>query len=329
MGRWALIIIWIVTTITMIFLLSSGVRNMDGLSVLYYVLPGIYVFILAWYLWRTGPLMEGLPEIPPPVIPKWRFVSLIPVLLTALVFLLHFSSDSGGSILLLLLIIATGWILVSWRRQITLHMVVIGCALTIVAFLGGWLYFRHAFISSTAFFLFLILVLPMVIAGGLLIKHSGLSNVQLLAGSYGRALKGFLWGCLLFVPLGLTNAASGSPDGDFQWLTRLWMPFSLPWFSGIAEEVLYRLVLVSLCYLMLRPVLPKQPKVAVMGAVVFSAITFGLGHGRTVHNFLTTGLLYGLPMALLFAERDWEHAVGAHYMVNFIPVLTVFLEKHG
>jgi hypothetical protein len=31
-------------------------------------------------------------------------------------------------------------------------------------------------------------------------------------------------------------------------------------------------------------------------------------------------------MAAIFARRDWEHAVGAHYMVNMIPWLMVFLE---
>jgi hypothetical protein len=31
-------------------------------------------------------------------------------------------------------------------------------------------------------------------------------------------------------------------------------------------------------------------------------------------------------MAVAFARRDWEHAVGAHYMINMIPWLMVFLE---
>jgi hypothetical protein len=30
-------------------------------------------------------------------------------------------------------------------------------------------------------------------------------------------------------------------------------------------------------------------------------------------------------MAVLFVKRDWEHAVGAHYVVNLIPFLAVFL----
>jgi membrane protease YdiL (CAAX protease family) len=62
-------------------------------------------------------------------------------------------------------------------------------------------------------------------------------------------------------------------------------------------------------------------------AVLFSAITFGLGHGGTLlERLLITGLLYGLPLAVIFVKRDWEHAVGAHYMINMISALMVFLE---
>jgi predicted nucleic acid-binding protein len=31
--------------------------------------------------------------------------------------------------------------------------------------------------------------------------------------------------------------------------------------------------------------------------------------------------------AAVFARRDWEHAVGAHYMVNFIPWVMAFLQR--
>ena len=77
---------------------------------------------------------------------------------------------------------------------------------------------------------------------------------------------------------------------------------------------------------MLRPAFRKYPVLLVLLAVLFSGITFGLGHGRTVERLLTTGLLYGVPLAAVFARRDWEHAVGGHYMINFVPWLMVYLE---
>ena len=122
-------------------------------------------------------------------------------------------------------------------------------------------------------------------------------------------------------------AAAGSPGPWMTWVTRWWIPLSQPWFSGITEEVWYRLFLVTLCYFLLRPAFSKLPAIAFVCAVLFSAITFGLDHGATLlENLLITRSLYGLPMAVIFAKRDWEHAVGAHYMINMIPTLMVFLE---
>jgi hypothetical protein len=168
----------------------------------------------------------------------------------------------------------------------------------------------------------------MFVAGGLLVKRTGLGGSQLHSGQYAAALRSFLWGCLLFVPLGLFNAASGSPGPGMTWVTHWWIPLSQPWFSGIVEEAWYRLMLVSLCYLLLRPAFSKRPVLAVIGASLFSAITFGLAHeGTLLDRLLMPGLLCGLPMAALFARRDWEHAVGAHYMINMIPTVMVFLER--
>ena len=322
--RIALIVMWLAATSAMVLLLMQGVRRGDQFNVFHYILPGIYTLVLVWYLWRTGQSMNALPEIRSPIFPQRQFGRIIPAAIIALVFALHFVFDLG--ILLLMSIVAIVWIILAWWRNISVRMVITGFLLAAIAFVSGYLYFKHNFISSTAYFFLVVLSPLMVIAGGLLIIKMGLNNFALLSGRYLKALKSFLWGCLLFVPLGLTNAASGSPGGDLNWPTSWWMPFSLPLYSGIVEEAWYRLLVVSLCYFMLRPVLRRYPQIAMMGAVFFSAVTFGLGHGLSLHNFLTTGLLYGLPMAVIFARRDWEHAVGTHYMVNFVPVAIVFLE---
>jgi hypothetical protein len=136
----------------------------------------------------------------------------------------------------------------------------------------------------------------------------------------------FLWGCLLFIPLGLIDTAAGGSIG-MTWVDRWWIPLSQPWYSGIVEETWHRLFLVSLCYWLLRPAFSKHPAIAIVCAMLFSAITFGLGHGGTLlYRLLIMGLLHGLPMAVIFVKRDWEHAVGAHYMINMISTLMVFLK---
>ena len=58
-----------------------------------------------------------------------------------------------------------------------------------------------------------------------------------------------------------------------------------------------------------------------------SAETEPVADFATLDKFLTTGLLYGVPMAVVFVRRDWEHAAGAHYMINMIPWLMVFLTR--
>ena len=72
---------------------------------------------------------------------------------------------------------------------------------------------------------------------------------------------------------------------------------------------------------------PPVPAIAIVCAVLFSGITHDLSHrGTLLDNFLITGLLYSMPMTVIFARRDWEHAVGTHYMINMIPTLMIFLE---
>jgi len=324
--RIALVITWIVTTVAIVVMLILDVRNTDQFRIARYILQAAYVLALLWFLSRVEPSTNQLPELRAIILPRWRYGRWIPVVGIALMLAFTIISDDGVSLLMLLLIVATVWILLAWRREIRLHMVVQGLAVAVIAYLGGLPFLINGFAGKTLFYGLLILVPPMYIAGGLLFNRTNLGGIQLLARRYLKALQSLLWGCLLFIPLGLINAADGSPGGDITWVTKWWMPSMLPWFSGIAEETWFRLLLVGLCYLMLRPVFRKYPNIAILGAILFSAITFGLGHGRTLEKFLTTGLLYGLPMAVIFARRDWEHAVGAHYMINMIPWVMVFIE---
>jgi hypothetical protein len=324
--RLVLAALWLVTTITLVATLVVGVRDTVQYRAVRIVLHVAYAVALLWYLGRTGPPLEHLPDLEPLLLRRWEIGRWIPVLGIALMLVLVAFSDAGEGILTLLMIVATGPILVVLRREIRIRPAILGLALAGIAILAGLPFWRNGFVSNSAFFGLPALVPPMFLAGGMLSLRTGLGGSQVYAGRYGKALKSYLWGCLLFVPLGLFNAAGGSMVRGVTWLNRWWMPLSLSWFSGITEEAWFRLYLVSLCYLLLRPVFSKYPALAVVCAVLFSAITFGLGHGRTLDHFLTTGLLYGLPMAVVFARRDWEHAVGAHYMINMIPSLMVFLE---
>ena len=324
--RIALMVMWLVSTAATVMMLLYDVRSTDQYKVVRYVLQVGYVAALLWYLVRRGPSVNQLPELSSQVLPRWRYGAWAPVLGIALMLALAVLADAGVPILDLLMMAATGLILLAWRREIRLRSVVQGLAVALIAYLAGLQMANNGFISETMLYLLPAFSFPMYIAGGLLLKRTRLGGIQLLAGQYGQALKSVLWGGLLFVPLGLFNAAGGSPGSGITWVTQWWMPLWLPWFSGLAEETWFRLFLVGLCFFFLRPAFRTHPALAVVAAVLFSGIAFGLGHGRTLERFLITGLLYGVPFAAMFARRDWEHAVGAHYMVNMIPWVMAFLE---
>jgi hypothetical protein len=324
--RIALMVIWLVTTATIVVMLLNDVRSTDQYKAVRYVLLVSYVAALLWYLGRTGPSVDQLPELGPQVLPRWRYGAWVPVLGVALVLALAVLSDAGVPILDLLMMAATGLILLAWRREIRLRSVVQGLGVALIAYLAGLQMANNGYLSHTFLYLLPAFSFPMYMAGGLLFKRTRLGRIQLLAGQYGQALKSVLWGGLLFVPLGLINAAGGAPGSGITWVTKWWMPLWLPWFSGLAEETWFRLFLVGLCFFFLRPAFRTHPALAVVAAVLFSGITFGLGHGQTLERFLITGLLYGVPFAAMFVRRDWEHAVGAHSMVNMIPWAMAFLE---
>lgn len=296
-----------------------------SMDMTFHLLHAGYVLALLWYLSRTGPSLQALPDVDPVVLPRWRFGRWIPALVIALVFVSVAAFDDGTDILLQLMMVATVWVLVAWRREIRFSWVLQGLSLGLLALLVGIPMKNHGVINETVFYLLPLFVPPMYVAGGLLFDRTRFGGIQLRAHGPVKALKSFFWGCLLFLPLGIFNVADGPMDFDVGWVPEWWMPLALPWFSGIAEEAWFRLFLMGLCFFLLRPAFRFGPAPAVVATVLFSGITFGLGHGRDMETFLTTGLLYGVPMAAVFARRDWEHAVGAHYIINMLPWVAAFL----
>jgi len=285
----------------------------------------IYAAVLLWYLACSGPSMSQLSDFPPLVFAHWRFGPLVVALVIALLFCLTLVSDKGVPLLLLLYFLATLLILVVWHSQITAHAVALGIVVSLIAFVaGGILFWKNAFVPKANIIIFLVFVPPMLVVGSLLAAYTGLGEIQLLEGKYGDALLSFLWGCVLFLPLGLANAVGRQEE--YPWVNRWWKPPVVPFWSGINEEAMFRLFLVPLCYALLRPAFVGHPGLALMAAILFSGITFGLTHGHTWKHFWLTGLCYGVPMAVVFAMRDWEHAVGAHYMINFVPWVMGFLK---
>ena len=221
--------------------------------------------------------------------------------------------------------VASIWILIARRKEIRLKIVALGIGLVLLALLAGLPFPLNNYVSPQFFTILLVFALLMFISGRILLSRTELGGSQLLSGRYLEAVKSYLVGCLLFIPLGLFNVANGS--FRVYWVTKAWMPITMPWFSGIVEEIWFRLFLVSLIYFLLRPAFRKIPTLATVLAMLFSAIIFGLGHnGSLFDRIAITGLLYGLPLAVTFSKRDYEHALGGHYMINMIPAIMAFFD---
>jgi hypothetical protein len=180
------------------------------------------------------------------------------VLVIALLFFLTVVSDKGMPILFLLLFVSTLIIFVAWHRQVTACSVALGIAVSLIAFVaGGILFGVNKFVSKPTLIIFLLFVPPMFIVGSLLMVRTGLGGMRLLEGQYGNVLMSFLCGCLLFIPLGLANAADKREA--YPWVNRWWHPLVLPLWSGINEEVVFRLFLVPLCYAPTAASFPLEP----------------------------------------------------------------------
>ena len=319
-----LAVVWLAAAGPLAAMLLLGATGPDRFPVPRGVLHAAYALALVSYLACRGPSLPQLPESPlgnaANTLPG-RLATTTAALVLCLVGLL----DAG--LFMLVLVVVALVLAVTWRRQLTLRAGVLGLVASALAFLAsGITFWRHNFVAKPMLVLMLVAIPPMFVAAGMLVARTGLGAVRVLEGRYGAAARSFLAGVVLFAPLGLANAASRARFGP-AWVDQWWQPLVLPVWSGIVEEVVFRAVLVCLLFALLQPALKRAPGAGIATAVLVSAIVFGLGHGQTVDNLLSAGLGFGLPMAVIFVRRDWEHAVGAHYMVNFVPWLMALLAR--
>ena len=196
--RIALVAMWLLTTVSLVIMLFSGVRNTDQFRVERYILQVAYVAALLWFLSRTGPSVKQLPDVGQFFLPGRRTGKLIPAILIALLLVAAFFRVSSG-IVMLLPMVATVWILIVWRREIRLLPIFLGLLVALIALLGGLPFWEHQFVGKSVFIGFLVFAMPMFLAGGLLFKRTRLGGSQLYMGQYRKALWSFCWAvCCLF-----------------------------------------------------------------------------------------------------------------------------------
>ena len=79
-------------------------------------------------------------------------------------------------------------------------------------------------------------------------------------------------------------------------------------------------------YSVLRPTTHLRPQRSIVVAILASVIAWGFAHsGVDPLGIFIGSLLYGLPVALLLIKKDFEHAVGYHFLVDFVRFMAAFL----
>ena len=317
MPRLATGLLWLVASSIMLVVLLFDQSSLSGYGQIASIL---FIVALLVYLGRSKPIVADLPDVEPMVLPKFQYVHMLLLILGILVllFLVGIVLHPWLVIIAALTIIAL-WVIIRQRQRLSPRLVLLGFAGGAFCLFLSW---RSARLDG--FQGFYLACIPLhFIAGGLLLQVTGLTQARCVDGSWRLVWQGFLWGCLLALPSALLNSSGGTHAGD-AWVDQLWEPF-VAFVPGIAEEIWARLFLTTLIYALLRPTCKQLPNRALMAAISIAAIAHGLAHlpGAMVFSpaalqGLLAAFLFGVPMGLLFVKRDFEHAVGYHFLIDFV-----------
>ncbi|HRW10691.1 MAG TPA: hypothetical protein P5121_36570 [Caldilineaceae bacterium] len=162
--------------------------------------------------------------------------------------------------------------------------------------------------------------------GGLVIMHwGGPVRVQLALNGWRRALLGFGFGAAVGVPLAVLNAyANAWTQGQpFVWQSvgAAALDALQP---ALAEEVITRLALLGILWLILRPFWPERQAIGLAASLALLIHTYGhYSELFVTQPFVALvmgavmGLIWGLPITVLALRRDIESAIGFHWMQDF------------
>lgn len=307
-----LAVLWLVAVAGAI---GSLIPGLSGLNVAVGLSSFVFIVLLIWTLTCKKPYSTDMPDIDFILTTRINFWAAAIGLLLAIgiVFIMGMMVGMAVSLMGVSALIAAG-ITISWRSQLNKQTVLVGFAFSIIAGLGtrylgngdlSWAIFNFA------------TVFPLFTGGVLLVSRTGLANIRLLQGEYSLGLKSFLWACVLAFPASLLNLLGNLQQGD-TWVTHWWQPLYAI-VPGMAEETWARLFFTTLCYALLRAADNRHPRRAIVISILAGALVHSFAHtGPNPLGLIIGGLLYFIPTALLFIKYDFEHAIGYHFLIDFV-----------
>jgi hypothetical protein len=162
--------------------------------------------------------------------------------------------------------------------------------------------------------------------GGLVImRWGGPVRVQLVLKQWRRALIGFIFGAGVGMPLAVLNAYANAWTQGKVFVWQSIPAAALDAFQpAIVEEVISRLALLGVLWLILRPFWPERQAVWLAAGLALLIHTYGHYSDLFVTQPIVAlmmgallGLLWGVPITLLALRRDLESAIGFHWVQDF------------
>ena len=313
-------LVWLVAVVGTMVAWFAGMPQVSG----WVQLAALgYIFLLIALIWRNTPA----PEVPDRNVTSlgfWPMLALI-VAVLALLFAIGLVIHPWT-----MLAVATGlagvWAIWRERNSVTVLAVAIALGAGVLCLV------LNAAVGRLSGFMtvYLALVPAMLLGGTLLVWRLGLTRVASAEGDWASAIRLFGLGVLLAVPPALLNIGYGAHAGD-SWANAIWKPL-VALSPGIAEESMARLMLLTLSFFLLGGRRGASAKSALGAAILIAALAHGFAHVSTAEligpagaQMLLAGLLFGVPMGLIFVRFGFEAAVAYHFFIDFVRFIAAYI----
>lgn len=313
--KYSFLLVWAISTILLIINIIgefSFIRYIKLINVIYII--SLLAFIVSPKLFRK---FESSSEeiIKIKYLKLWELVSVI-IFIGCLIIFVGIKS-SPFFVFVTVSIIISIYILYIYHKEISKTIFIIGLVVGVITILYSYSV-SNKFISIVVF----PIATTFYIAGSVLNKKYLLATVQINRLFFSKALKSFFIGSLLAIPMSLSNLSDvlvTRPDS--KWISGIWQSsLALP--AGVFEETWFRLLVLTFIYAIISPK-TKKLYIPIIVSLFMSSFLHGIGHYPQIdfQNCINIALFYSLPLGVLFIWRDFETAVGYHFMIDFVRVV--------
>lgn len=214
------------------------------------------------------------------------------------------------------------WILIKFRKQISKKFII-----------NGLIFGGICAVAMYNYIPILVAVLVLIpftyISGSLLNEKFPVTTIHINKHSILPALKSFSVGCLFAIPMGFSNLLDIVSSNGITWINQYWQAI-LALVAGIMEETWVRLFIITFIFALVSSKTNKK-YIPIITALIISSAIFGFSHSNYLdtQNCIKICILYGLPLGVLFIKRDFETAIGYHFMIDFIGAIGKLMINNG